>query len=217
MFCFIFSQGGNVGIGTVNPTATLHVSTNNEYVIRMEDAVDTSSGSYTIQSSDNLGTFVKIPTDVFKKVQIATLPSSGSIVSQPDNSWQTTAISISLPPGKWQITGALVIRPSVNLSTDSSIVLKSKLSVADTSSSITPSNDIITDSTFGQGYFLGSYYAPEEYGIMKGNIYINNITGSTKTYFFIANINRINTTTVNFTNFGASSELENQIFALPAF
>jgi hypothetical protein len=210
-------QTGNVGIGTTSPTATLHVSTTNQYILRQEDGANTSNGNFTIQSADNFGTFQKVQTDVFRSVQLMTLPTTGSTISQINPSWQTTTMSITLPPGKWQITGALVLRPSVDLSGNSDTVLNCKLSVADTSAATIPSNDIVTGALTGSGYFYGSYYSPSEYQMMKGNIYVNNSSNSSKTYYFIANIGRINNTTANFSNFGSSSELENQIFALPIF
>ena len=211
------AQAGNVGIGTTTPTATLNVKTDNQYILRQEDGVDTSSGNYTIQSADNSGTFQKVPTDVFRSVQLTTLPTTGATISTVNPSWQTTTMSITLPPGKWQVTGALVLRPSVDLSGNSNTVLNCKLSVADTSTGTAPSNDIVTGALMGNGYFYGSYYSPSEYQMMKGNIYVNNSTTASKTYYFIANIGRINNTTANFSNFGSSTELENQIFALPIF
>ncbi len=211
------AQTGNVGIGTTTPTATLHVKTNNPYIIRQEDNVDTSTGNYTIQSADNFGTFQKVPTDVFRSIQLVTLPSTGSTITQLDPNWQTTVLSITLPTGRWQITGAVVMRPSTDLSANSIIVVNCKLSVADTSSSTMPSNDIINGAQFGKGYFLGSYYAPSDYEIMKGNIYVNNSSGAPKTYYFIANISRVNTGSVTLSNLGSSSEPENQIFAIPIF
>lgn len=218
VFCGILNaQTGNVGIGTTSPTATLHLKSENQYILRQENAVNTSNSNYTIQSSDNLGTFTKVPTDVFRSVEIVNLPSSGSVVSQVNPGWQPTVINITLPPGKWQITGALVLRPSTSLATNSNTVLNCKLSVADTNTATIPSSDIVTGTVFGQGYFYGSYYAPSEYNMMKGNIYVNNSSATSKTYYFIANIGRINNTTINFTNFGSSTELENQIFALPIF
>lgn len=211
------AQTGNVGIGTTSPTATLHVATTNQYILRQEDAINTSNANYTIQSADDFGTFQKVPTDVFRSVQLTTLPSAGATVSQTNPSWQTTTMSITLPPGKWQITGALVLRPSVDLSGNSDTVLNCKLSVADTNAGVIPSNDIVTGALTGSGYFYGSYYSPSEYQMMKGNIYVNNSSNASKTYYFIANIGRINNTTANFSNFGSSAELENQIFALPIF
>lgn len=214
-----YAQSGNVGIGTTTPTATLHLKSTNTYILRQEDNVNTSNGNYTIQNGDALGNFKKVPTGVFRSVQMVSLPAIGSTVSQIDPNFQTTTLNILLPPGKWQITGALVLRPSVDLSKNSTMVLNCKLSVADTNTSTTPSNDIITGSTFGSGYFYGSYHAPSEYNMMKGSIYINNTTLSDKRYYFIANISKINNnvSNPNFTNLGSSAELENQIFALPVF
>lgn len=212
-----FSQTGHVGIGTTSPTATLHVKTSNPYIIRIEDGVDTSDSFYTIQSEDNFGTFKKVPTEVFRKIQISNLPSVGSTISQAANNWQTTSVSITVPPGKWQITGALVLRPSENLSAVSDVVLNCHLTVADNATSTTPSSDILAGAAFGQGYFIGSYYAPSSYEIMRGNVYVHNSSGASKTYYFIANIARINSTTANFANFGSSTENENQLFAIPVY
>lgn len=211
----LFSQTGNVGIGTENPSATLHLKTNNQYILRIEDAVDTSTSFYTIQSSDDKGTFKKVPTDVFRKVQILMLPNIGQTVVVTSPNWGITPISITVAPGKWQITGSLVLRPSASIGANG--VLKCRMSVADTSSSTIPSSDIIADTTTGNGFFEGSYYSPSTHEIMKGNIYINNSSGGNKTYYFIANIERINATSINFSNFGSSTEPENQIFAIPIY
>src|SRR5690606_13610825 len=105
-----------------NPTATLHVKTENEYILRVEDGVDTSTSFYTIQSSDEFGTFKKVATDVFRRVQLSSLPDTGTLISTLAPLWQTTNVSITVPPGKWQITGAVALYPSVDMSSNSTSV-----------------------------------------------------------------------------------------------
>src|SRR5690606_9053417 len=83
----LFAQ---VGVGAENPTATLHVKTENEYILRVEDGVDTSTSFYTIQSSDEFGTFKKVATDVFRRVQLSSLPDTGTLISTLAPLWQTT-------------------------------------------------------------------------------------------------------------------------------
>lgn len=212
-----YAQTGNVGIGTTSPTTTLHVKGDAKYIIRQEDGVNTSTSFYTVQSEDEFGTFKKVPTDVFRGIQIVKLPTAGSTINQVGPGWQSTLIQIALPPGKWQITGAVVLRPTIDLSKNSNTVLNCQFSVADSPTGLVPSKDIITGATSGKGYSYGSYYSPSTYQMMKGNIFVSNSSGATKTYYFIANINRINNSSAGFTNFGSASEPENQIFALPIF
>lgn len=212
-----FAQQPLTGIGTQSPTASLHVVSDNEYILKLEDNINTATSFYTIQSADNVGTFKKTPTEVFRKVQLAEFTTEGSIISTAAPSWQVTSLNITLPPGKWQITGTIVLYPSEDLSQNSNIVANCQLSISDNISSTSPSNDIISDGGMGQRYFLGSYYSPSTYETMKGNIYVNNTGLTNKTYYFIANIQRINSTTINFKEFGSKNHLENQIFALPIY
>ncbi|GEN69172.1 hypothetical protein [Chryseobacterium rhizosphaerae] len=207
-------QSGNVGIGTTSPTATLHVKTSNPYILRIEDNVNTSSSNYTIQSSDNKGTFEKVATNKFRKVQIFPL-TTGTSINTLYPLWQSTSIIITLQPGRWIVTGVVLLKASTSLS-GSNKALIGRATFSDVIGGVNPSLDIegANSGTSGQAYFKGALVAPLPYDLMLGNIIINNNTSTNKSYYMIANIEKIGGLE-NFINFGASTEKQNQIYAIP--
>ena len=140
----IAAQNG-VGIGTTSPQADLHVLTTNDKFLRLEDS-SPLTGDVTIQSADANGTFKKVQTSALRKMQIITLPTTATAISQDETGWQATSVTITLPPGKWDISGSLVLRPSIDLSSKTSVVLTCKMSVSD--GGITPSGDILGNKYF---------------------------------------------------------------------
>lgn len=227
-----FSQNGKVGIGVSPdlPTASLHVKSTDEYVIRQEDNVNTASSNFIITSADANGKFQKTPTSIFRKVQIISLPTSGtSTVTTASPGWQVTNVQVTLPPGRWALTGTIALKPNVDLSSYFDIALTCNATLSDVSATI--SSDVESNyTTSGNGFWVGNYNSPSEYSVMTGTILVNNATSADKTYTIIANISRTNVSpyptavqNVGFSKFGImgnatdNAYYENQIYAIPVF
>ena len=211
----------NVGIGTTAPTKSLHVKTDNTYILRLEDAVNTDDTNWTIVSADNVGTFKKTPTEIFRSTTIITLPSSGATVSTAYPAWQATGIKITIPPGKWNLNGWMALIPSQDITTYGDVGFVGRFTIADTASGVMPSADLIgAYPNSGTGYLLGKVVAPVPKEMASGIIFINNTSTSPKDYYFIANIERnigthASLSTVNFMNFGSGNVPENEIYVMP--
>lgn len=214
LISFTKAQSGNIGIGTTEPSATLHLKTDNPYILRIEDNLNTATSNFLIQSVDNKGTFQKTATNKFRRVQVSQL-GTGVSLSTLYPLWQTSTVAITLPPGRWVVTGVILLKPSSVLS-GSSKALTARATFSDTNGGTTPSADIEGESSgvSGLAYFKGTLNAPLSYDLMLGNIIINNTTIGNKSYYMIANIEKQGGTE-NFINFGSSIEKQNQIYAIP--
>lgn len=218
---FSFAQTGNIGIGTTTPSATLHVKTDNEYILRVEDGTNTDNNNFIITSSDNNGTFLKQQADIFRSPIVAILPSTNSTINS-SSSYQTTSVSINLPFGRWAVTGTLINKCTIHTNTNAlPTAYKFESTFADDSASIIPTVDIegnTKGSTGGSSVFKGILSTPEKYSTQNGIIVINNTSTSsfTKTYYLIVKTTQNGTaSSCNLSNYGSSSEPQNMIYAIP--
>lgn len=214
---FAFSQ--NVGIGTVNPSSSLHVKTDNNYILRVRNAVNTSDTNWTIKSADGQGTFNKVPTGVFRSTVVFPLSAASITISTSATSWQNTGIAISVPPGKWNITGTIVLNPSSSITSETTSAYNCRISLANDGTSTSKTTDFIAAEDYSlasNGEMFGRLLGPLPKDYVSGNMFINNTLSTNKTYYIIANIERVNgNSTVNFKDFGLETTPENQLYAMP--
>ncbi len=129
--------------------------------------------------------------------------------------WQYTNAYIQLPPGKWIVFIYQLLTPSNagvqgwdGTGTDMGLWVRTTLSNSNTVFSFSP--DII-----GSPLASGALVAPVGFAMVSGAIYVNNTSGTTKTYYLWGNMNRYNTS-CNIHDFATTSWGENQFFAVPA-
>lgn len=218
LFFTSLASAQNIGIGTVSPSSTLHVKTNNDYILRVRDAVTTTDANWTIKSADGFGTFNKVATGVFRSTVVFPLSATGVTISTVAPNWQNTGIPISVPPGKWNITGTLVLTPSSSISSQTDSAYNCRVSLADDASSTTATSDFISAENYsaGKGEMFGRLLGPLPKDYVSGNMFIYNPSLTNKTYYILANIERISgSSTVNFKDFGLKTTPENQLYAMP--
>lgn len=216
----------NVGIGTVLPSANLHVKTAGEYNMRLEDNVAGNASDYYITSADGIGTFQKTRSEYFRAAQLAVLPATGiSIGDTPTATWTATPVKILVPRGKWAIIGTFIMKcsPSAGYLTDNNTSMMVLATLADdaTLSTAVPTPDILKNdgvSSAGQGALEGIIHSPVPFNMMNGTIVLTNPTLVPKTYTVLVRVaskNTDTTVTCNITNFGSASDTENLLFAVP--
>ena len=214
------AQTGNVGIGTTSPTASLHVKTGNEFIMRLEDGVNTDYGNYVIQSADAVGTFKKVATDAFKTAFLMELPVTGSSLSSNSSTWNATNITFDIPNGRWLVVANLLLKCSEDFTADGTAYTVSA-TIADQNGTV-PTGDIEGNSygaySSSAGIFEGTFNLPMNKGMLAGSIVINN-TGALKTYKILVKKQKMGSNNSNtdctLTNFGGSGEPQNILYALP--
>lgn len=112
---FVVTQAGNVGIGTVVPTAKLVI--NNGTVgaaIKIMDG--TQANGYVLTSDANgVGTWAAVPA--FRPTILGTFPTTSATVNANtgSNTIVYSGVSITLAPGKWAINAGMTF---TNISSD---------------------------------------------------------------------------------------------------
>ncbi len=217
---FFYGQNDKVGIGTDEPTATLHVKTKDdvEYIMRLEDSQDTRYGDYVVTSSDNLGTFKKTQTNAFKTTFVVSLPTTGTNITTAAPGWQTTGLTFEIPNGRWTIVTNLLLKCQQDVSSRNNNAVLVKATLAD-EGTLVPSGDIegnTPGSKTGTGIYQGVLNTPLNKSLLTGSIIINN-TGTKKNYTLIANRTYLGDSGLNCTisNLGIRSETQNIIYAIP--
>ncbi len=229
IFLFIFQSmyfwGQNVGIGTTAPTANLHIKSDKQYILRIEDNVNTDSEQFAITAADTEGLLTKTPTEVFRKIILGNLTSTPSTVG---SSWTNTGTKITLETGRWLVQFNLALIADTDLSSytgTTSGAVEVSASLADEGGT-TPTSYIEGDtkgSTGGNGLFYGLILSPSNKGLLKGMLIINNNSGFTKTFDVIAKISDVrfpNTSpapSVKLVNFSLASQPQNQLTAFPLY
>ncbi|GIV26884.1 MAG: hypothetical protein KatS3mg027_0698 [Bacteroidia bacterium] len=233
-----------IGTTAPNPAALLHVSSTNKGVMLPKVALTGATDNLTVPvsspASDGMivyntstagtGTnaitpgyyywqsnrWTKLQTSGYAGVVFGVHnPTTPNHLSTPPPGWQYTGAYINLPPGKWIVFIFELISPS-NAgtfgwdppNTDKGLWIRTSLSNSNVTFSYSP--DIV-----GSTLVSGSLVAPVGYGMVSGAIYVNNSSGSIKTYYLWGNVDRYNTT-CDVHNFATSAWGENQFFAVPA-
>jgi hypothetical protein len=122
--------------------------------------------------------------------------------------FQYTTASITLPPGKWVVFANVLLNPTIAFSSGACWV-RSSFSESNVTFSYSP--DII-----GSPLISGSLIAPCVYGLVTGQVIINNTSGANKIYYYWANKENMGGYTGAINGFAWSAWGENQLFAVPA-
>lgn len=237
LFCTIIwitsaAQNG-VGIYTNNPTNTLHIKSDKDYIFNLPDLASTVAGEEkVIVSNDNFGTVSAKTTNIFKNIIFANLPATASPISLENETFVFTTITIGLPKGRWAVIANILLEleGETSLSTTNAISYiaegtlgPNSTALADANYSIyIEDNDPITDTSaladYGYGLFKGVIKAPLPKAIFKGTIIVNN--SIYRQYRLHIRFKRETTsdaptTTHRLANFGNINIKENQIYAIP--
>lgn len=123
--------------------------------------------------------------------------------------WQYTNASITLPPGKWVVFGTVLLTPNTGTFTSGACWVRSSFSNSNVTFSYSP--DII-----GSPLISGALVAPCIYGLVTGQVVINNTSMANKTYYYWANKENMGGYTGGINGYAWTSWGENQLFAIPA-
>ncbi|MCT2409307.1 hypothetical protein NZD88_17295 [Chryseobacterium antibioticum] len=176
----IIKSSGKIGIGTENPSATLHIQGTNPS-FRLEDG---TQGTDKVLTSDANGNARWTSSSATKAPIAVDLPSAGVDVTSL-NTWFNTNISITLPPGKWLLNMGTTLSTTPLGSSPAPLNTDGQLwniaSISNSNSSYTVSSDIMT--TISGSQVAGSHSRGDHISTISGTIAINNTSTSNKTYY----------------------------------
>jgi len=137
-----------------------------------------------------------------------TLASGAQNLTSNCYTYQYLNSYIDLPPGRWIVYSVQILEPT-SISTQGAIWVRTYLS--DNPNCTWYSSDII-------GSYLISGLLPHDapFGLVSGQIFINNSSGSTKRYYHCGCKQAHNGYNANLRNFSTTVYGENQLYALPA-
>ncbi|MCX8142957.1 MAG: hypothetical protein N3F62_01730 [Bacteroidia bacterium] len=236
---------GQVGIGTTSPVspAILDVTSTNKGVIFPRIALSGATDNITVSSPiDGImiyntsttgtgtnaitpgyyywqsGRWTKFQTSGYAGVVMGVHnPTTPNHLTTLSPSWQYTGAYIDLPPGKWVVFIFELLTPS-NAGTQGWDITGTNIGSIWCRSSLSNSNTVFTSSPdiIGSPFVSGSVVYPCWFGMTSGCIYIYNSSGTTKRYYYWANMDRAGATSCNLHNFATNAWGENQFFAIPA-
>jgi hypothetical protein len=198
---------GNVGIGNGAPTEKLDINGK----IKITDG---SQGVDKVLKSDANGVGTWVTSNATKSAVIGVFNPSGATLS---TTYVYTGAYIDLPNGKWSINGTYLIAGASFPSANSSVWIRTSFS--DGTTGTYPAN--VSLDLQGSVLISGTLISPNIYGVINGQIIIQNNTsppntGITKRYYMWASLERFGNTpvTYNITSF-ANNAAENQMIAYP--
>jgi hypothetical protein len=199
---------GNVGIGNGAPAEKLDISGKIKIV-------DGTQGIDRVLKSDANGVGTWVTSTATKSAINGVFSGAGSTLSS--TTYVPTGAYIDLPYGKWSINGTYLIAGAFFPSANSSVWIRTSFS--DGTTGTYPAN-VSTDMQ-GSVLISGTLISPNIYGVINGQIIIQNNTsppntGITKRYYMWASVERFGNTpgTYNINGF-ANNSAENQMIAYP--
>ena len=237
---FTVTAAGNVGIGKIAPSTKLHITTGgtattpNPSGFRLEDG--NQNNNYVLTSDANgIGTWQLNKMSILQGVLgsgvdlILNDATNNFVYGSPNVGLKQTGSYIDLPSGRWQVNITMFIpynpyNTSNGLNTGDWFWLRSSLSET-SNASVSISSDVLSNNKYSSANFQGPATAATgsapfyvtRFGLMNGAIIVNNTSGTTKRYYYVAgawNLSR-NDMPGRLHQFGGSSWGENSITAIP--
>lgn len=195
---------GNVGIGAPTPSNLLHVNSASSGAVRI---VDGTQAAGRVLTSNATGVATWQPVGINNVV--GTLAATGATINYLTGPYLQTGASITLPPGRYAVNVTMLMAqfPIVLTQNDSSFWVRSTF--ADNAAANPTPSIYIEGSDLISGNLPGSNY----YGLLTGTIIINNTSGATRTFWYVAGNVVTHNTTGFITNFGGTLWAENNIIA----
>lgn len=202
-------MGGNVGIGTTNPSNRLHIISPTSGALRI---VDGTQAVNRVLTSDANG--VATWQDVRIRNVTGVRPVTGINIPSTTTNYLRTGCTITLPPGRWAVNVTMLMSRSGGGSTpnNSSFWLRTSFTTLNqatlTQAELNSFNDIE-----GGLYISGNYAGSARYGLVQGMVIINNTSAGNRTYYYVAGSAETINSSDTLANFGSASLGENVITA----
>jgi len=233
-----------IGIGTINPEADLHLHSNKEYLFTLLDG-KSNSDNYVLTAFDETGRIEKIENTVFNTIKFTNLKTtnSHSFSMIPENETFTryykgewlsldNDLYLSLSEGRWAvfITSLLTVENPELLLTDDflnttvtveiHVIDKDNLDSPDITSPDVEGNAL--NDLQGKGSAVGALVFPTIKDLIRGTIIVHNTNAGIKNYYFAVRFIVNTDSEKNFevlknlkVNSILDDSLENQIYAIP--
>lgn len=212
---FTVSSGGNVGVGTTAPTAKLHINAASAGTgFRL---VDGSQSNNRILMSDVNGNASWKEVTINRISGVLGTGVNLNLVNNYTTFYQTGSY-IDLPVGKWEVSIDMLF-PYTGGTLNNSDWIWLRTGFSDTNGA----NPAITTDILGGRLISGSFHGPavtsfqNKYGMMSGRVVLNNTSGATKRYYYVAGgMDTSNASTLSgyLDKFGGNSWSENIITAV---
>lgn len=211
----VIDKAGNVGLGTVNPQAKLHIVTGGTRTtpnpqLRIEDGGQLAGRVLTSNAQG-----VAYWRDYSAGAVLGTLDATGINITLPltGTVYKNTKSKVSLPPGRWVIIFTFVLKCNrAGAAAGSRLWVRS--TIGDNSSlDAAKVNGTSSLDIEGEKAFDGVVWTDRS-GLLTGRCIVNNTSGLTKDYYYLVGdiTNYQNYTGVVLTNVGALAD-NNSMFA----
>ncbi|MDL2215269.1 hypothetical protein LJC00_03680 [Dysgonomonas sp. OttesenSCG-928-M03] len=208
----VIDNKGNLGVGTLDPQAKLHIVTGGTALVPKVGVkiVDGLEADTKVLTSDAVGSVSwqdapPMPTAIATKIGV-NIPSNAS-------SFYNTNSYIVLPPGRWKVTATMLVGSVASTTIHDKIWVKSLFT--ESSAATVSATDISADVESGKA--MAALMTKFSYNIMIGNTIINNMTDAPKTYYYcVGSMQQVGTSAGNrtFNLVGGMLNEENSIVAV---
>ena len=197
----LYAQTGKVGINTPTPTANLHV----KGTLRLEHPYQ-GSGRVLISDANGGGNWESL--SALKNFITGDLNNGTAIV--PTSTPQYSGVKITLPTGYYLVTVNLLLEGNDFIANGEGIWVRSSWSDSTTSGNLT--TDVPPNTA---DKISGGIVGPSNFGMLQGNMLLNNTGTTPKTYYLWVSQQQINTTkTLRKFGLTNNSVSENSVYAI---